>query len=185
MSFTGIENLNVESQTILISPAELKSRLPLTEKAFATVKAGREAVRNILDGTDPRLLVVVGPCSIHDTKAAMEYAGRLKTLADEVKDSLLIVPTVQLYNLENTFRPSVEQIMASRTAAPYVEINAADAARLKIADGDLVQVSAGASTVQARAHVNGAAPEGSVLLPRHLSGAATPLALASGEVRKV
>ena len=94
MSFTGVENLNVESQTVLISPAELKSRLPLTDKAVATVKAGREAVRNILDGTDPRLIVVVGPCSIHDTKAAIEYAGRLKKLADDVKDSLLIVMRV-------------------------------------------------------------------------------------------
>ena len=59
--------------------------------------------------------------------------------------------------------------MAARTSAPYVEINAADAKKLKIADGDLVQVSVGASTVQAQAHVNGAAPAGTVLLPRHLS----------------
>lgn len=94
MSFTGVENLNVESQSVLVSPAELKSRLPLTEKAFATVVAGRTAVRNILDGTDPRLLVVVGPCSIHDTKAAMDYANRLKVLADAVKDTLLIVMRV-------------------------------------------------------------------------------------------
>lgn len=101
------------------------------------------------------------------------------------KGNLMVVPTVRLYDLEATFRPSVEVLMAPRTSAPYVEINAADAARLKIADGDLVQVSAGASTVQARAHVNGAAPEGTVLLPRHLSGTATPLALATGEVRKV
>jgi anaerobic selenocysteine-containing dehydrogenase len=75
--------------------------------------------------------------------------------------------------------------MAARTAAPYVEINAADAQTLKIADGDLVQVTVGASQVQARAHVNGAAPAGTVLLPRHLSGTATPLAVAPGEVRKV
>lgn len=94
MTVTGIENLNVESQTILISPAELKSRLPLTEKAAATVKMGRDAVRNILDGTDPRLLVVVGPCSIHDTAAAMDYAHRLKALATTVQDSLLIVMRV-------------------------------------------------------------------------------------------
>lgn len=93
-SSTGIENLNVESQTILITPAELKSRLPLTEAAAATVKAGRQAVRNILDGTDPRLLVVIGPCSIHDPKSAMDYAHRLKALADEVSGSLLVVMRV-------------------------------------------------------------------------------------------
>jgi 3-deoxy-7-phosphoheptulonate synthase len=94
MSFTGVENLNVESQSVLISPAELKTRLPLSKKAFDTVMAGRTAVRNILDGTDPRLLVVVGPCSIHDTVAAMDYAKRLKILAEAVKDTLLIVMRV-------------------------------------------------------------------------------------------
>lgn len=91
---SDVENINVESQNILITPAELKAQLPLTAAAIATVKAGREAVRNILDGTDPRLLVVIGPCSIHDTKAAMDYAHRLKALNEQVKDSLLIVMRV-------------------------------------------------------------------------------------------
>jgi 3-deoxy-7-phosphoheptulonate synthase len=90
----GVENINVESQNILITPAELKAHLPLTAAAVATVKAGREAVRNVLDGTDPRLLVVIGPCSIHDTKAALDYAHRLKALAEAVKDSMLIVMRV-------------------------------------------------------------------------------------------
>ena len=114
-------------------------------------------------------------------------AGEIKPSATPkaAKGGILVVPTVRLYNLENTFRPSVTELMAARTSAPYVEINAADAKTLKIADGDLVQVSVGASAVQARAHVNGAAPAGSVLLPRHLTGAATPLAVAPGEVRKV
>ncbi|MFN8451084.1 MAG: NADH-quinone oxidoreductase subunit NuoG [Anaerolineae bacterium] len=101
------------------------------------------------------------------------------------KGNLMVVPTVRLYNRESTFLPSVEAMMAARTSAPYVEINAADAKKLKIADGDLVEVSVGASTVQARAHVNGAAPAGTVLLPRHLADAAAPLAPAPGEVRKV
>lgn len=94
VSNNGVENINVESQNILITPAELKAQLPLTPAATATVKAGRDAVRNILDGTDPRLLVVIGPCSIHDTKAAMDYAHRLKALNEKVKDSLLIVMRV-------------------------------------------------------------------------------------------
>jgi NADH-quinone oxidoreductase subunit G len=101
------------------------------------------------------------------------------------KGNLMIVPTVRLYNRESTFLPSVEAVMAARTSAPYVEINAADAKKLKIADGDLVQISVGDSAVQVRAHVNGAAPEGSVLLPRHLTDEATPLALAAGKVAKV
>ena len=101
------------------------------------------------------------------------------------RGDLLVVPTVRLYNRENTFRPSVEAIMAARTSAPYVEINSADAKKLKIADGDLVQVSVGTNAVQVRAHVNGAAPEGTVLLPSHLTEEATPLALAVGKVAKV
>ncbi len=123
-----------------------------------------------------------------------EADGGTAVTAGEVKQAaapkvgrgkLLVVPTVRLYNRENTFRASVEAVLSTRTAAPYVEINAADAQKLKIADGDMVQVSVGASTVEARAHVNGAAPAGTVLLPRHLSETATPLAPASGEVRKV
>ncbi len=94
VSNNGVEHINVESQNILTTPAELKAQLPLTPAATATVKAGRDAVRNILDGTDPRLLVVIGPCSIHDTKAAMDYAHRLKALNEKVKDSLLIVMRV-------------------------------------------------------------------------------------------
>lgn len=89
-----IDDLNVVSQDILISPTQLKQELPLTELASNAVKAGREAVRQILDRNDPRLIVVVGPCSIHDTKAAMDYAARLKTLADAVSDTLLIVMRV-------------------------------------------------------------------------------------------
>ncbi|MBI1256119.1 MAG: NADH-quinone oxidoreductase subunit NuoG [Chloroflexi bacterium] len=114
-------------------------------------------------------------------------AGEVKLPATTkvTKGNLMVVPTIRLYNREATFEPSVEAILSTRTAAPYVEINAADAKKLKIADGDLVQVSVGTSTVQAKAHVNGAAPEGTVLLPRHLSDAATPLAAAPGEVRKV
>ncbi len=114
-------------------------------------------------------------------------AGEVKpTSAPKVASgSLLIVPTTRLYNREETFRPSVEGLMANRTSAPYVEINSADAQKLKIADGDLVEVSVGASKVQVHAHVDGAAPQGTVLLPRHLSDAATPLAPAPGEVRKV
>lgn len=90
----SIENVNVESQNVLISPAELKKKLPLTPKAIETVTAGRNAVRNILDGSDHRLIVVIGPCSIHDPAAAIDYAHRLKALAEKVQDSLLIVMRV-------------------------------------------------------------------------------------------
>ncbi len=89
-----VEDLNVVSQEILITPAELKKELPISAQASETVTRGREAVRDIIDRKDHRLIVVVGPCSIHDPKAAMDYARKLKTLSDEVSDSLLIVMRV-------------------------------------------------------------------------------------------
>ncbi len=89
-----VENLNVVSQEVLVTPDEIKKELPVSESANAVVNSGRAAVRNILDRNDPRLIVVVGPCSIHDTEAAIDYAKRLKTLSDKVKDNLLIVMRV-------------------------------------------------------------------------------------------
>ncbi|WNO11389.1 3-deoxy-7-phosphoheptulonate synthase [Teredinibacter sp. KSP-S5-2] len=89
-----VEDLNVVSQEVLITPAQLQEEQPLTPKAAETIEAGRAAVRSILDREDHRLIVVVGPCSIHDPKAAIDYANRLKVLADKVKDTLLIVMRV-------------------------------------------------------------------------------------------
>ncbi|MFT5008623.1 MAG: 3-deoxy-7-phosphoheptulonate synthase [Granulosicoccus sp.] len=89
-----IENLNIGRQEILITPAQLKQDVPVTEMAHLTIAQGRSAVRNILDRADPRLIVVIGPCSIHDTKAAIDYAKRLKQISDEVQDTLLLVMRV-------------------------------------------------------------------------------------------
>jgi 3-deoxy-7-phosphoheptulonate synthase len=94
MSDQQVSNLNVLSQDVLITPEALKNEIPLSETAEKTVIEGRRTIQNILDGTDPRLLVVIGPCSIHDVDAAMDYARRLRRLADEVKDSLFIVMRV-------------------------------------------------------------------------------------------
>jgi len=88
---SNIQDLNVVSKEVLITPAELEAELPLSAVAAETVNTGRETVRNILDRKDHRLIVVVGPCSIHDPKAAIDYAKRLRALADSVKDSLYIV----------------------------------------------------------------------------------------------
>lgn len=87
-------NVNVASQDVLLTPEEVKKRLPLSEAAERTVLDGRRAVQRILDRQDHRLLVVVGPCSIHDIEAAREYASRLKVLAEEVSDTLLVVMRV-------------------------------------------------------------------------------------------
>ncbi len=94
MTDIRVDDLNVESQSILPPPNKLKAQCPLTAAAMTSVIEGRQTIKNILDGKDHRLLVVVGPCSIHDTKAALEYGKRLKALADELSDTLYIVMRV-------------------------------------------------------------------------------------------
>ena len=88
------DNINIASNTALITPEIITSELPLAGPALDSVQRARETVFSILDRKDPRLLVVMGPCSIHDTEAAMDYANRLKVLADAVSDTLVIVMRV-------------------------------------------------------------------------------------------
>ena len=87
-------NVNVVGMTPMTPPRELKRRLPTPPEVHETVLAGRAAVQDILAGRDARLLVVVGPCSIHDPKSALEYAGRLAELHHRYEDRLLIVMRV-------------------------------------------------------------------------------------------
>jgi 3-deoxy-7-phosphoheptulonate synthase len=89
-----IVNVNVAAQDVLSTPEIIKHRLPMDDAAERTVFEGRRAIENILDRKDHRLIVVVGPCSIHDPEAALDYARRLKAVAAEVEDSLLIVMRV-------------------------------------------------------------------------------------------
>lgn len=89
-----VYNVNVAAQDVLLTPAEVKRRVPLTERAEHTVLEGRHSLERILDRRDHRLMVVVGPCSIHDPAAAMDYAQRLKRVADEVADTLFVVMRV-------------------------------------------------------------------------------------------
>ena len=77
--------------TPLPSPTDLRQHLPLSAALASQVQTQREAIRAVLDGSDPRLLVVVGPCSLHDPLSALEYADRLAALAPEVSDQLLLV----------------------------------------------------------------------------------------------
>ena len=76
------ENLNVVGIDRMSTPAEIKDRVPMTERAAQSVIAGRRALVDILERRDPRLFVVVGPCSIHDPQAGLDYARRLLALAD-------------------------------------------------------------------------------------------------------
>ncbi|NTW48837.1 MAG: 3-deoxy-7-phosphoheptulonate synthase [Chlorobiales bacterium] len=88
------QDLRVKGTIRLISPHALKQELPMTERANRTVVAGREAVQNILNKKDSRLLVITGPCSIHDVKAAKEYAAKLVVLAEELKDKFCVMMRV-------------------------------------------------------------------------------------------
>jgi len=86
-----LENVNIKSEQVLITPAQLKRELPVSPAIRDKVQRSRTAVKNILRRDDPRLLVVVGPCSIHDVEATLDYARRLANLAPEVGDNLLLV----------------------------------------------------------------------------------------------
>jgi 3-deoxy-7-phosphoheptulonate synthase len=95
MTDSGVtDNLNVVGFDDMPPPAQIKAELPLTATGTDTVRNGRAQLTRILDRADPRLFVVVGPCSIHDPRAAREYAQRLHALADEVADALLLVMRV-------------------------------------------------------------------------------------------
>ncbi len=87
-----LDDRNVTESVPLASPRQVKASLPVSPTAAANVRRGRGAIRDVLHGRDEqRLVVVVGPCSIHDRRAAFEYATRLKHLADQVSDSLVVI----------------------------------------------------------------------------------------------
>ena len=87
-------NLKIKSITPIIAPTDLRQVFPLSVEGSEFVSTSREHIKNILKGNDPRLMVVVGPCSIHDTKGALEYAERLSKLSAEVSDQLLLIMRV-------------------------------------------------------------------------------------------
>ncbi len=89
-----VENLHIIGHEELPSPAVLKTEFALQGQALKTVRSGQRSVKQILEHQDPRLIVVVGPCSIHNPEEALEYARRLKPLADELAHELLIVMRV-------------------------------------------------------------------------------------------
>jgi len=88
------QNINVASTMPLVIPSQLEADLPMTEAANRTVIQGRKVINDILAGNDDRLLVVIGPCSIHDVDAALEYANRLAELREKVNDRLYVVMRV-------------------------------------------------------------------------------------------
>lgn len=88
------DNIRIKALRALIPPALLRDQLPVSEQSTQVVNQTRQHASDIIHGHDDRLLVVVGPCSIHDTEAALEYANKLKKLADELAEDLCIIMRV-------------------------------------------------------------------------------------------
>ncbi|HKS36211.1 MAG TPA: 3-deoxy-7-phosphoheptulonate synthase, partial [Verrucomicrobiae bacterium] len=88
------QNLHVRETVRLLTPRALKAEFPMTERSNQAVVEGRAAVKRILRREDPRLLVIVGPCSIHDVEGALEYAKRLNRLREDLSDQLCVVMRV-------------------------------------------------------------------------------------------
>ncbi|WP_049570341.1 3-deoxy-7-phosphoheptulonate synthase [Nocardiopsis sp. SBT366] len=91
---TSTNDTRVASYKPLIAPQDLLAELPMSEESTALVESSRAEVKRVLDGADDRLLVVVGPCSVHDTESALDYARRLRDLVPSVSDELCVVMRV-------------------------------------------------------------------------------------------
>ncbi len=94
MQQSPTRDVNVVSTDQLISPVELARQIPVSASAERTVLRGRDEIRGVLRGSDDRMIMVVGPCSIHDEKSAVEYAERIRQIADDLRDRLLVVMRV-------------------------------------------------------------------------------------------
>jgi len=94
MQQDALNNVHISDEQILITPEQLKAEFPLSAEQEAQIEQSRQTISDIIAGRDPRLLVVCGPCSIHDPEAAIDYARRFKVLAEQVSDSLYLVMRV-------------------------------------------------------------------------------------------
>jgi len=94
MTMQQTKDLRITGTKEIQTPEALMQELPLTEQAAQTVTDTRQQIYDVLDGKDDRLVVIIGPCSIHDTAAALEYGGHLKKMIDELKNELIIVMRV-------------------------------------------------------------------------------------------
>jgi 3-deoxy-7-phosphoheptulonate synthase len=94
MANAKLENINIASTTLLETPREIHQAIPLTNSIMQRMQRYRHDIERVLEGNDPRLLAIVGPCSIHNLESAEEYALRLKKLSDEISDSICVVMRV-------------------------------------------------------------------------------------------
>ncbi|TKI08903.1 3-deoxy-7-phosphoheptulonate synthase [Martelella alba] len=94
MQKDALNNVHITDEQVIITPDELKRQFPLSRQEQQSIAAARQTIANIIHGRDSRLLIVCGPCSIHDPDSALDYARRLKALSDELQDRLFIVMRV-------------------------------------------------------------------------------------------
>ena len=92
--FINIDDLRICETKEVVAPVQVHDEIPMTEAAVKTIVQARQEIHNVLTGKDDRLVVIVGPCSIHDSKAAHEYANLLKTVKQELKDDLILIMRV-------------------------------------------------------------------------------------------
>jgi 3-deoxy-7-phosphoheptulonate synthase len=131
-----VQNINISKVVPLIAPRKLCAELPASPKITGHVFRSRETVKNILAGKDPRLLAVVGPCSIHDVKAALEYAKRLNTLRKKLGRRLFIVMRVYFE------KPRTTLGWKGLIADPYLDGSADMPQGLRIARKLLLDINA-------------------------------------------
>ena len=129
-------NLRIRSLEPLVPPARLCNLLPLGPAAAATILAGRRNVEQVLSGDDPRVIAVVGPCSIHDPAAARAYAARLKGVADRVADRLLVVMRVYFE------KPRTTVGWKGLINDPHIDGTFDVATGLRLARGLLIEIAA-------------------------------------------
>ena len=89
MQKDSLNNVHIQSEKVLLTPEELKAKVPVSEETLAFIADARRQISDIVHHKDHRLLVICGPCSIHDMEAAKDYATRLKALHDKYSDSHL------------------------------------------------------------------------------------------------
>lgn len=123
------------------------------------------------------------PTSADKGESVSAFTIESPALPKAGKGQVYVIPSTVLYNRQTTFLPSL--MMHPRVLAPYVEVNAKDAEKMGIAQGDVVEIKTDGVAVRVKAHVNGGAPQGSIVLPRHLTNEATPMHITVGEISKV
>ncbi len=129
------QDINIRGTTALTAPRQLKLEQPASESCYELVTKAREEVKQILAGDDERLIVVVGPCSIHNRESGLEYAAKLKQLADKVADRLLLVMRVYFE------KPRTTVGWKGLINDPHLNDTFDIAAGLRLARGILVEVA--------------------------------------------